>query len=96
MRIAEPFKLPGGEVGVDLWPAFRSLAATPTLLVRGELSDLLSVETVARMKAEHPKLEMRHRSPRRPRPDARRAGSGGGDRPAAGEGDGVGSRGFSP
>lgn len=23
MRLAEPFKVPGGEVGVDLWPAFR-------------------------------------------------------------------------
>jgi pimeloyl-ACP methyl ester carboxylesterase len=57
MRLAEPFKLPGGESGIDLWPAFRSLAATPTLLVRGELSDLLSVETAERMKAEHPQLE---------------------------------------
>jgi pimeloyl-ACP methyl ester carboxylesterase len=58
MRLAEPFKLPGGEAGVDLWPAFRSLADTPTLLVRGELSDLLSLETAEQMKAEHPKMEM--------------------------------------
>ncbi|MGZ8281535.1 MAG: alpha/beta fold hydrolase [Allosphingosinicella sp.] len=58
MRIAEPFKLPGGEVGVDLWPAFRSLAGTPTLLVRGELTDLLSEDTVRKMQAEHPKLEL--------------------------------------
>jgi pimeloyl-ACP methyl ester carboxylesterase len=58
LRLAEPFKLPGGEGGVDLWPAFRSLAATPTLLVRGELSDLLSAETADRMQAEHGDMEL--------------------------------------
>ncbi|WP_114951778.1 alpha/beta fold hydrolase [Sphingosinicella terrae] len=58
LRLAEPFKLPGGEAGVDLWPAFRSLAEVPTLLVRGALSDLLSAETAARMQAEHPYLEL--------------------------------------
>lgn len=55
MRIAEPFKLPN-DTPFDLWPAFRSLAAGPTTLVRGELSDLLSAETAARMKAELPDL----------------------------------------
>jgi len=55
MRIAEPFKLPN-DSAVDLWPAFRGLAAIPTTLVRGELSDLLSAETAARMKKEMPKL----------------------------------------
>jgi pimeloyl-ACP methyl ester carboxylesterase len=58
MRIAEPFKLPGGESGFDMWPAFKALADTPTLLLHGELSDLLSVETIKRMQAEHPKLEV--------------------------------------
>lgn len=57
MRIAEPFKLPGGEAGVDLWPLFRSLNGVPSLIVRGELSDLLSVQTVDQMKAENPALE---------------------------------------
>lgn len=57
MRIAEPFKLPGGEAGFDLWPLFRSLANTPALLVRGELSDLLSAETAAKMLAEAPSME---------------------------------------
>lgn len=56
MRIAEPFKLPGGEVGVDLWPAFRALAGRPATLLRGELTDLLSLETVDRMQAEHPDM----------------------------------------
>jgi len=58
MRIAEPFKLPGGEAGFDMWPAFRALSGAPTLLLHGELSDLLSVETVQRMQAEHGKLEI--------------------------------------
>ena len=57
MRIAEPFKLPGGEAGFDLWPTFRALAGTPSLLVRGETSDLLSAETAAKMLAEAPMME---------------------------------------
>lgn len=57
MRIAEPFKLPGGETGFDLWTAFKGLAGIPSLVVRGELSDLLSAETVAKMKAENPAME---------------------------------------
>ncbi|HEY0149807.1 MAG TPA: alpha/beta hydrolase [Allosphingosinicella sp.] len=57
MRIADPFKAPGGEAGFDMWDAWRALSGAPTLLLRGELSDLLSAETEARMKAEHPKLE---------------------------------------
>lgn len=58
MRIAEPFKLPGGDAGFDMWPAFRALKDVPTTLVRGELSDLLSAGTAAQMQAEHPKLEL--------------------------------------
>jgi pimeloyl-ACP methyl ester carboxylesterase len=57
MRIAEPFKVPGGEAGFDMWEAWRGLAGIPTLLLRGELSDLLSEETEQRMKAENPALE---------------------------------------
>jgi pimeloyl-ACP methyl ester carboxylesterase len=57
MRIAEPFKLPGGATGFDLWRAFEGLNGVPSLLVHGELSDLLSAETVARMKAENPDME---------------------------------------
>lgn len=58
MSIAEPFRLPGGEAGVDLWPAFDSLRDVPTLLVRGALSDLLSAETAQRMAERHPGLEV--------------------------------------
>jgi pimeloyl-ACP methyl ester carboxylesterase len=57
MRIAEPFKQPGGDTGFDLWPAFNALAGIPSLVVHGEISDLLSLETVAAMKAANPNLE---------------------------------------
>ena len=48
-NIAEPFRLPGGEGGVDLWPALDALADVPTLIVRGELSDLFSDATADAM-----------------------------------------------
>lgn len=57
MRIAEPFKLPGGEAGFDLWPVFRALGGIPSLIVRGGISDLLSADTVARMLAENPAMQ---------------------------------------
>ena len=56
MRIAEPFKQPQGEAGFDLWPAFRALAGMPSLVVHGELSDVLSAESVAKMTAELPEM----------------------------------------
>lgn len=57
MRIAEPFKLPGGPTGFDPWAAFRALNGVPCTIVRGAISDLLSVETVAAMQAENAGLE---------------------------------------
>lgn len=57
MRIAEPFRVPGGETGFDLWSAYAGLKGIPSLVLRGELSDLLSSETVERMKAENPAME---------------------------------------
>jgi pimeloyl-ACP methyl ester carboxylesterase len=57
MRIAEPFKQPGGDTGFDLWPAFRALDGIPSLIVHGELSDLLTAGTVERMVAENEGLE---------------------------------------
>lgn len=41
---------------VDFWPQFRSLGETPVLLLRGEHSDLLSKETVARMRRVKPDM----------------------------------------
>ncbi|TWJ09670.1 alpha/beta fold hydrolase [Altererythrobacter ishigakiensis] len=53
MGIAEPFRSANDAPQPDLWPAFKALSETPTLLVRGELSDLLSEQTLERMTAEH-------------------------------------------
>ena len=57
MRVSEPLKLPGGATGFDMWTAFAALNGVPSLLVRGELSDLLSAETVEAMEAQNPDLE---------------------------------------
>jgi pimeloyl-ACP methyl ester carboxylesterase len=54
-KIAEPFKLPGGEAGVNLWPAFELLAQKPMLTLRGAHSDILSAATL---------VEMAHRAPK--------------------------------
>lgn len=48
-KIADPFRVPGGEAGVDLWPALAALSDTPTLILRGGLSDILSVDTANEM-----------------------------------------------
>nr|WP_019517200.1 alpha/beta hydrolase [Sphingomonas sp. Mn802worker] len=50
-RIAEPFRLPGNEAGPDMWRAFAALSHVPTLIVRGERSDMLSAATAERMAA---------------------------------------------
>jgi pimeloyl-ACP methyl ester carboxylesterase len=50
-KIAEPFKLPGGEAGVSLWPLFDLLAQRPLLMLRGETSDLLKSETLLQMQS---------------------------------------------
>jgi pimeloyl-ACP methyl ester carboxylesterase len=57
MRIAEPFRQPGGDSGFDLWTAFAALKGVPSLVVHGEISDLLSRTTVERMIAENPDME---------------------------------------
>ncbi len=52
MRIAEPIRAMGSEAGVDMWPVMAAFRDIPTLLLRGERSDLLSAETVQRMVAD--------------------------------------------
>ncbi|MEM8935296.1 MAG: alpha/beta hydrolase [Pseudomonadota bacterium] len=42
----------------DLWPAFRSLSATPTLVIRGATSDLLTAEILEKMKSVLPAIEI--------------------------------------
>lgn len=48
-KIAEPFAVPGGETGVDLWPALGALRDIPVTIVRGANSDILSADTAAKM-----------------------------------------------
>ncbi|MFZ5704704.1 MAG: alpha/beta fold hydrolase [Pseudomonadota bacterium] len=55
--IAEPFRVPGNEAPGDLWPLADAMKPIPALLVRGEISDILSAETAARMAAQLPQLE---------------------------------------
>lgn len=57
MRIAEPFTEPGEEGEADMWSAFRALGAMPVLALRGELSDILSAQTLAQMEREIEGLE---------------------------------------
>ncbi|MEP5937426.1 MAG: alpha/beta hydrolase [Erythrobacter sp.] len=57
MAIAEPFKQPGNAAPPDLWPMFDSLKDAPLLVLRGELSDLFSPETLAKMHARHPDMQ---------------------------------------
>jgi pimeloyl-ACP methyl ester carboxylesterase len=53
MKIAEPFKLPGGEAGVDLWPVFESMTGVPLLVLRGATSDILEKATATKMAKKH-------------------------------------------
>lgn len=58
MRIAEPFKAPAqGPARFDLWQAFAGLDGIPSLVVRGERSDLLTEATVAEMVRRNPAME---------------------------------------
>jgi pimeloyl-ACP methyl ester carboxylesterase len=58
MKIAEPFSRQGGEGGGDLWPAWTALAGRPVLVLRGELSDILSAATAAEMARRVPDAEI--------------------------------------
>jgi pimeloyl-ACP methyl ester carboxylesterase len=53
-RIAEALRANG--TAPKLWGAFGALEHAPLMLVRGELSDLLSAETAARMRRERPDM----------------------------------------
>jgi pimeloyl-ACP methyl ester carboxylesterase len=56
MAIAEPFAKPGNAAPPNLWLAFEALSGVPMLLVRGQLSDLLSADTVKQMGVRNPKM----------------------------------------
>jgi len=40
----------------EMWPQFRALAHAPTMVIRGENSDLLSEKTVNQMAENHPRM----------------------------------------
>jgi pimeloyl-ACP methyl ester carboxylesterase len=50
-------KLGGGEPIPDLWPLFDAFKTIPTLLIRGGLTDLLTLSTVDRMRKVKPDLD---------------------------------------
>lgn len=57
MKIAEPFYEFDLGNQPDLWPAWRALAARPVLVLRGDLSDVLSLKTLAQMLEALPEAE---------------------------------------
>jgi len=52
MKVAEPIRAMGTEAGGDMWPVMKAFSGIPTLLLRGERSDLLGAATAQRMAAE--------------------------------------------
>ena len=58
MAIAEPFAKPGNAAPPNLWLAFEALRGVPMLLVRGELTDLLSLDTVRQMQTRNPAMRV--------------------------------------
>lgn len=58
MAIAEPFGKPGNAAPPNLWLAFEALRNVPMLLVRGELSDLISADTVKQMGVRNPAMRV--------------------------------------
>jgi pimeloyl-ACP methyl ester carboxylesterase len=58
MNIAEPFRVPGNEAGPDMWRALDTLKGVPTLIVRGQRSDVLSAATAERMATQLDRAEL--------------------------------------
>ncbi len=56
-RIAVRLAAPAPDAAPDLWPLFGGLRTVPTLVVRGERSDILSRSVLARMAELKPDLE---------------------------------------
>jgi pimeloyl-ACP methyl ester carboxylesterase len=52
--IADAFRMAGGQPKIDLWPLFEALAQKPLLVVRGELSELLTAAAFKRMQEVAP------------------------------------------
>jgi pimeloyl-ACP methyl ester carboxylesterase len=58
MAIADAFATNKGTPDYDPWPLIDGLVDKPVLIIRGETSDLFSVETARRMVATLPKAEL--------------------------------------
>jgi pimeloyl-ACP methyl ester carboxylesterase len=58
MRIADTFEQPAEAPAPEAWSYFDALAGRPVTILRGELSDLLSVATAAKMVAAIPDCEL--------------------------------------
>ncbi len=56
-NIVRPLRAEMAGEGANLWSLWRAVGRRPTLVIRGGVSDILSAETLARMKAEKPDLE---------------------------------------
>jgi pimeloyl-ACP methyl ester carboxylesterase len=56
-KLAEPFRAMLPEKDLELWPLWDSIAC-PTLVLRGELSDLLTRETTQKMSERGPKAKV--------------------------------------
>jgi pimeloyl-ACP methyl ester carboxylesterase len=55
-NLAKAVSLSSGDLP-DLWPQFTSLSHAPTLVLRGENSDILSAKTLSEMQLRHPRLD---------------------------------------
>ena len=55
-RIRDNIEATAGQAAPDMWPLFEALAGIPVAVVRGANSDLLSAETVERMRERRPDL----------------------------------------
>lgn len=55
-NIVRPLRAEIAGEGVNLWNLWRAVGRKPALVIRGGVSDILSAETLARMRAEKPDL----------------------------------------
>jgi pimeloyl-ACP methyl ester carboxylesterase len=58
MKIAEPFKEANGAAPPNLWPTLDGLKGKPVALIRGGLSDVLSAQTLERMRQRLPEADI--------------------------------------
>jgi len=54
--ISQNFENDDSQSAPDLWPVFAAMHSIPTVVLRGELSDILMQSTLDRMDSEHPDL----------------------------------------